>query len=202
MLESSSTRPKSGARRFVAVTVASLMLMALLPAAVALAAPTVTTLATANVSADTAVSGYAAIPGPAISEAAAGELANGTIVLDLPDGFQFNSASGSITKSPAGCTLTVSSVSMATGTASITISGAPSTGTPCTLTFNGLQVKLTSGDVEPPPSGNITNTGTAGAPNPGNYGTLTGVPGAAILSYQAPLTSTSATAGTVLPLAA
>lgn len=182
MFESAAHRPRSGLRRLVAVTVASLMLFALLPASVVFAAASVTTPATANVSADTAVSGYAAIPGPAITESAPGDLGNGTLVLNLPAGFQFNTASGSITKSPSGCTLTVSAVTMATGTATITISGAPSTGTACTLTFSGLQVKATSG-VGPLPSGNITNTGSAtGAPG-GSYGTLTEVPGAPILSF-------------------
>ncbi|MFZ5854603.1 MAG: hypothetical protein ACOYXS_08910 [Chloroflexota bacterium] len=175
------------------------MLVTLLPASVVFAAVTVTTPATANVSADTAVSGYQALAGPALTEAAAGELGTGTIALDLPTGFAYNTASGSATMTGTNCGYTVSGVSFPTSAkAQVSVSGTASTGA-CTLTFSGLYVRATSG-LAPLPSGNITNSGTApGAPSPGNYGTLTEVPGAPILSFDPPggqQPSPTATAGT------
>ena len=77
MFESTTHRPRSGLRRILTVLLASVMLGALLPALVAFAAATVTTPATANVSADTFGGAFVPVPGPGITEGASGDITPG-----------------------------------------------------------------------------------------------------------------------------
>jgi hypothetical protein len=169
------------ARHLRRIPAASLML-ALLASAVPLAAVSAAVMVTPNaysISADTA----AAPPGTGtyttvtvtVAEGAAGDLTNGTIVLNAPAGFEFNTATGNqgaALAAPCGTTA-VSFVASATPT--ITVTNAPSA-TPCTITIT-LEVRPTVGD--PLATGTITNSSaSAGAPMPGNYGTLTEVNGA------------------------
>src|SRR5262249_1954616 len=121
-------------------------------------------------------SNFTTLSGPAIAEAAAGELAlNTTTILNIPAGFRFNPGAGNTSSGGAGCNLA--------GTLTVTASQATfkvtqaSTVAGCVLTFVGLQVQPTAGAGLT--TGNITKTGTSSAPGGAtNYGTLTKVAGA------------------------
>ncbi len=187
----------AGFHRFGVALLASLMLAGLLPGAVLAAVTATPATGGTAISADTALASpgngtYTSLTGPSVSEGAAGELVAGTIVLDLPSGFDFNAGNGTATKS-AGCNLNIDSVVVTTATATLTLSGTSSV-TACTITFSGLQVRPTVGT--PLQSGTISNTGLVGPG--GNWGTLQEVAGAPVLSFsQQP----SATAGAATPFA-
>lgn len=177
--------------RYGAILLIGLVLAAFLPGTV-LAAVTVTSATGGGaISADTAAASpgtgtYTSLSGPSATEGSAGDLAAGTIVLDLPSGFEFNAGSGTANKN-GGCTLNLDSVNVTAAAATLTISGTSSV-TACVITFSGLQVRPTVGT--PLQSGTIVNTGTTGPG--GTWGTLQEIAGAPILSFQ---TQPSATAG-------
>jgi len=130
-----------------------------------------------------------------VTEGAVGDLANGSIVLNAPAGFEFNTATGGqgATITPCG---TVSVLFTAGATPTVAVSNTPSVGTPCVITIT-LEVRPTNGD--PLASGAITNSNAStGAPSPGNYGTLTEINGAPDATQSAFSTqpSSSATGGT------
>lgn len=190
--------PRSfGLRRFGAVLIAASLLVTLLPGTV-LAAVTVNPASGGSaISADTAAASpgngaYTSLTGPSVSEAAAAELAAGTIILDVPSGFEFNAGSGTANKN-ASCNLNIDSVSVTTASATLTLSGTSSV-TACTITFSGLRVRPTVGT--PLQSGTISNSGSTGPG--GNWGTLTEVPGAPVLSFQTQPSAT-ASAGVAFP---
>ncbi|HVA85287.1 MAG TPA: hypothetical protein VNF73_03095, partial [Candidatus Saccharimonadales bacterium] len=182
------TRSNVSSRRGrVAATALSLVLFgSLIPlASVSAATPTLTAASGGSmISADnngaTGTGSYTALTGPVIAESAAGDLGNGTIILTPPAGFQFNPAAGSASVN-GGCTPLAVAFNQSTST--ITITGAPSTTNPCTITVSGLQVRAINATFAG--SGNITNTGTAGtnAPTPGLYGPLTEIAGAPQLTF-------------------
>jgi trimeric autotransporter adhesin len=191
-----------GAGKVGAILTALILVAILLPGA-ALAAPASVTPATGGgaISADTALAApgsgvYTSLTGPAVVEGAAGDLAAGTIVLDLPSGFDFLADSGTATKN-AGCNLTIDSVVVTAAAATLTLSGTSST-TACTITFSGLRVRPTVGT--PLQSGTISNTGSVGPG--GNWGALQEVAGAPVLSFsqQPSATSAAATAFTTQPI--
>lgn len=141
------------------------MLAALLPTAGVLAqiTPAVITPATGGtgISTTTAASGgsgtYTNISGPMITESVGGQLANATIGLSLPSGFEFNP---NITTAPVlsgtGCAYTASALTyFGTGNGSTslqTMLGGTTGTSDCTIQFKGLQVRpLTT----TPASGNI-----------------------------------------------
>ena len=115
---------------------------------------------------------WTSLTGPVLAEGANTDLADGTIVLTLPTGFEFNTGVGSVTASGTGCT--ASAITYSATTASTTIA---TTTNLCTFTYSGLQVRPTTNGAALS-SGNIAGSGTAGPPNV-NYGTLTEVAGAA-----------------------
>lgn len=170
-------------RTFIAGLVLAL-LASLIPLAAASAADAVIGPATGGeaISSDQfGTSSWTTLTGPTFTEGAAGDLGSGTFTLNLPAGFKFNSAVGTAAEGGAGCAgLSTSAISYGGGdtTATVTLTG-PST-MPCVLSFTGLQVQPSAGT--PLASGAITGSGTANEPA-GSYGTLTQVPGAAILTF-------------------
>jgi len=119
-------------------------------------------------------SNFTTLIGPAIAEAAAGELAVGkTTILNVPAGFQFNAGVGNTSVGGGLCAGLTGTLVVTATTATHTVTTASSSA--CILTFVGLQVQPTAGT--PLATGNITKTGTSLAPGAG-YGTLTEVAGA------------------------
>lgn len=124
---------------------------------------------------------WTSLGGPVITEGNAGQLPNlSTIVLSLPAGFEFNTATGSV--APGGGTCASMGLSALTFPdaqhASVTVD-TQSTGA-CVITYAGLQVRplLKSLNGQAQRTGSITNTGTtAGIIGVSSYGTLTEVPG-------------------------
>lgn len=129
---------------------------------------------------------YSNLSGPTIRETASGQLAeNGTIILTLPTGYEWNTAltGGDITLTiePTGAAntqLAVSFTSITATTVTITVN-TPSTTRgngqgPGRVQIGGLQLRPTNTTV--PDNATITNTGTTG-PNV-NYGNLSKKPGA------------------------
>ena len=174
-------------RRLGPVLVVGMLAAALLPAsALAIIPPVIVTAATGggaiSVDKTTAAGGtgaYTALTGPVITENVVGAIGNGTIILTVPAGFEFNAGSGSIAKSPGGCDLTVTTVSMTTTTATVTVSGSPST-VACTFTYSGLSVRPTGTGLV---TGAIGASGTATGLPSVSYGALAVVPGAPILTF-------------------
>jgi hypothetical protein len=178
-----------------ALLVVFVMLGALLPAnALAVVSPFVTpATGGSTISADTAVASpgtgaYSALTGPVVTEIVAGDLAAGTIVLDAPSGFEFRAGFGTAGKN-AGCNLVLASVTTISTSVTLTMTGTSST-TACVITFSGIQVRPTVGT--PLQNGNISNSGTTGPG--GNWGTLTEVVGAPVLSFQTQPSGTAAAA--------
>jgi hypothetical protein len=123
---------------------------------------------------------YTTLVGPSLTEAAPGDLAVGSVVLTSPSGFQFNPGSASAAAGGTGCAgMTLGSVVTTSTTVTIPITAASTTA--CTLTVSGLQVRPTAGN--PLATGSITNTGTSGPAAATNYGTLTEVAGAPVLTF-------------------
>jgi hypothetical protein len=165
--------------RGVALAAAGAILAALLPTASAFAAitPAVITPATGGtgILTTTAATGgsgaYTNLTGPSITESVGLQLANATLALSAPAGFEFNP---SITTPPVlsgtGCAYTASAlVYFGTGNSSATLQttlgGTTGTGA-CTITFTGLQIRP---QTTTPASGNIalaisgSDAGGAGA---------------------------------------
>jgi len=150
---------------------------------VALATATVTTLPMISVSADSAVGVSVPLGNIVLTEGAKADIGNGTLNLNAPAGFVFDtSAAVTVTVVNAGGATLAVTGSPATPTStnlSITTSGsgAGGPGSRATMTWAGLKVKAANGIV--PASGNITKSGTATiVGNPANFGTLTKVVGA------------------------
>ncbi|MDX1591746.1 MAG: Ig-like domain-containing protein, partial [Balneolaceae bacterium] len=140
-----------------------------------------------NISIDTVIDGtYTSISGPTIRETATGQLVNnGSIILTLPSGFEWNSAltAADITVNiaPVGAQNTSLIVEFESISASQAVfrvtSASRSRGAgqgPGRVTLTGLELIPTSTSV--PNTGQITNTGST-APTGINYGDLSTVPG-------------------------
>ena len=189
-------RPNHLRARLAVMVTGGALVAALFPlAGVALAATTVTPATGGSaISADTAVASpgtntfATTLIGPVVTEAVAGELAAGTIVLEAPSGFEFKASTGTANKN-AGCDLVLASIAVTSTSITLTLTGS-SASTACVITFSGIQVHPTVGT--PLQGGNISNSGTTGPG--GNWGTLTEVAGAPVLSFQTE-PSTSAGAG-------
>lgn len=173
--------------KILAVWVAGIMSIAL--ARTASATATVSTLASSSISADTTGGAYAAITGPVLDEGANRDISAGTIVLNAPTGFAFDTSSPvtvAVTRLDAGSgtllTLSSANATVAASTVTITVSAQDSnSGNPkarSRLTWSGIKVRPTAGT--PLASGNITKSGTSSiSGSPSNYGTLTEIAGAA-----------------------
>ncbi|HXG40475.1 MAG TPA: hypothetical protein VNJ28_05990 [Candidatus Limnocylindrales bacterium] len=190
----------SSVRRWPSLGLAILLIVLMAPlAGPVLAAATVTTRADANVSADTAVSGSTTIPGPVITEGAAGDIVpGGELHLNAPANFAFVPGFGTASAQDAAgdCSITVSDLDVNSSSVSIDLGGTATTGGDrCRIAFSNLRVRLTNGTL--PKSGDITISYTGGSSISGlsagtSVGTLTGVPGAPILSFQTQPSSTAA----------
>ncbi len=172
----------------------------------------IATLASATISADTngtnGTGAFTSLTGPVISEGTSGNIGTGSIIINAPTGFAFNTAQN-VTGTISVCTGTTTqlnsgaSQSVTPTASSVTFSVTrASTGTnnKCTLTFTNLQVRPISST---PTSGSITNTGSAvisyQSGSNSNWGTLTETAGALnslVFSLTSPQTSGIAFTGT------
>lgn len=133
---------------------------------------------------------YVALTGPSYAEGAAGDVTTGTIILNVPTGFIFDTGStvtvlvtGSATAADNINDLaTGSTISATVSTTQITITITAASATANTLTWQGIRVRPTAGT--PLASGNIvmdaSSTATLSTVTAGttNFGTLTEVSGA------------------------
>lgn len=133
-----------------------------------------------NISIDNVGTGaYTSVSGPTIRETASGQLAeNGTIVLTLPNGYEWNTNAAVILEEavPVGANKTELTINLESITAeNITFTVESSSRTagnghgPGRVTISGLQLRPTNTIV--PNVGQISNTGTTG-PLEANYGDL------------------------------
>lgn len=148
----------------------------------------VTTSANATISADTTGGTFTVLTGPVLTEGADGDIRIGTIVLNAPAGFAFDTTvpvtvtvSGSGT-GEGGIVILSNTVASVTASAiTIGVSNADAGRTYSSqLTWSGIRVRPTAGT--PLASGNITNSGTAaitGVTNTTSFGTLTEIAGSA-----------------------
>ena len=167
----------------------------LLPGTVLGAAPTITPATGGTlISADTAAlppgtnTFATTLSGPSLDGTVPNPIGAGTWTLTISGPFEFQVGVGAASLSGAGCaTLSLGAgASVLAGSASVTTTGA-STGV-CSITFAGLNVHPTLGA---PVAGSIVSSGLAS----GAAGTLTEVPGVAILSFQVPPSPTTVAAG-------
>ncbi len=164
-------------------------------ASTVLAAVTVTSATGgSSISADTTGGTYTSLTGPVIEEAATGDIGTGTIILNVPSGFQFDTGgtaptvlvtrtggggnnNRNINDLPSGSTIAVGVTST---TLTITVTASTSNGVRNSLTWQNVRVRPTAGS--PLASGNITKSGTSviSGVTDGvtNFGTLTEVVGA------------------------
>ncbi|MCE9614680.1 MAG: hypothetical protein K8T26_10420 [Lentisphaerae bacterium] len=150
-----------------------------------------------SISANTAGGTYTALTGPVVSEGANRDIGTGTIVLNAPSGFVFDTSAAvsvAVTRLDAGSgALLILSSPNATVTAStitITVSSQDSNGgspkARSRLTWSGIKVRPTAGT--PLATGNITKSGTSSGITAGtNMGALTEVAGpASTLAFTTP----------------
>ncbi len=167
------------------------------------------------ISADTVGGAYTSLTGPVITESNAGDIGVGTIILNAPSGFQFDTAgtaptvkitrtsgggadSKNINGAASGTNVSVTSVS---GTQiTFTVATASNGGVNNSLTWQNLRVRPSVGT--PLANGSITKTGTSSFVNPsGTYGSLVEVAGtlAAVISAS-PASPIEAAASTTLTI--
>jgi hypothetical protein len=158
------------------------------------------------ISADTVASGaFTTLTGPAYQEPTGGAVSTGTIILNSPAGFTFDTggsvptvridggmSSKNINTAPSGTSLPMTSIT----TTQLTFTVTASSSTPNTMTWQNIRVRPTAGT--PLVSGNITKTGTAtmsGVASNETCGFLNEVAGAAQKLVVLTFPPTSATAG-------
>ncbi len=152
------------------------------------------------ISADTAATGgtgaWTSLSGPTYGETINGDIGNGTVVLTVPTGFEFNTASPItviLTTGATNANTNMNNVALGANVAGVTGANFSQTATTITFTvfsksqgnvlntiqWRGIQVRPLNGT--PLASGNIVPSGTsmiAAVANSTNFGTLTEVPGA------------------------
>ena len=140
-----------------------------------------------SISADSTSGSYTTLTGPTITEGANKDITTGTIIINAPSGFEFNTGAtvtGTITQdagSKTCFTFTSTTATPAATTITFTVNAIDGTGgnpvTTCHVTFSNIQVRPTAGT--PLASGSMTKTGTeTGIPDASALGTLTEVVGA------------------------
>jgi hypothetical protein len=158
------------------------------------------------IAADGATGTFTTLSGPIYTENAIGNVGIGTIILNAPAGFVFDtagtaptvringgSASKNINLVSSGTSVAMTSVTSTQLTFTVT---APSSGALCTLTWQNVRVRPTAGT--PLASGKLARTGTAsmtGVSPSSNFGTLREVAGAASNLVIVTQPSATATAG-------
>jgi len=172
-----------------------------------------------SISADTTGGAYTSLTGPAIAEGLVSEINTGTIILNVPSGFVFDTGgtaptvlvtriagSGADTRNindvPSGTSI---AVTISTTQITFTVTGATSNGVRNSLTWQNVRVRPAAGT--PLASGNITKTGTSaisGITNgTSNFGTLTEVVGATselVVTTQPSADATTGVVFSVLPV--
>jgi hypothetical protein len=124
------------------------------------------------ISADTVGGSYTTLTGPVYYEVASGDTATGTIILNVPGGFIFDtntpapsvvikrlSGSGANTANINGVVsgTSVAVTSRSTNQITLTVTSASSAGVTCSLTWTNVRVRPLAGT--PLASGNLTKTG-------------------------------------------
>ncbi len=182
--------------RRVSLALGTALLFALVtPARFAQAAATVTPATGGEaISADTVGGVFTSLTGPVISEGTTADIGTGTIILNAPSGFEFDTAVPAVTvlvtriggtgnnnrninNVASGTGLPVTSITASQIT--FTVTDATSNGVTNSLTWQNVRVRPTAGT--PLASGNILKTGTSsivGVTGSTNFGTLTEVAGA------------------------
>ena len=173
------------------------------------ATASVTKLANASLSADTTGATYTTLSGPALTEGAAGDIGTGTIVLNPPRGFVFDTtAIVTATVSGAGGSgitlLLTSGVAVVTpNTITINVVGRDVGSKRSKITWSGIRARPTSGT--PLAKGTLTDSGTAvlvGLSGTSSFGTLTEIAGRAthLAFTRQPGTATAGSAFGVQPI--
>ena len=146
------------------------------------------------ISADTAGGSYTSLTGSVISEGATADIGTGTIILNVPSGFIFDTGgtaptvlvtriagSGTNTRNindvASGTSLAITSIT--TTQITFTVTASTSNGVRNSLTWQNIRVRPSAGT--PLAIGNITKSGTSsivGVTGSTNFGTLTEVAGA------------------------
>ena len=136
---------------FLSICVRALLLVALLAVCV-ISVPSVQATVTVTsatggtaISADTTGGSYTALTGPTIAESAAGEIGNGTIILNAPANFNFNTGNPvtvAVNKvgGPSGTSIAVSGITVSTTQITITVAAGTEKDQ---LTWSGIQVRPT-----------------------------------------------------------
>ena len=139
------------------------------------------------INADTTGGTFTTLTGPTITEGANRDITTGTIIVNAPSGFTFNtgaSVTATITRDAGtkSCfTFSATTATPAASTITFTVSAIDGTGggtaTTCHVTFSNIQVRPTAGT--PLASGSITKSGTeTGIPGASSLGALSEVVGA------------------------
>ncbi|MBU6142178.1 hypothetical protein KGO95_03650 [Patescibacteria group bacterium] len=145
------------------------------------------------ISADTTGGTYTTLTGPIIAEGATADIGTGTIILNVPSGFIFDTGGTAPTvvvtrlsgSGPNGNNIngkasgTALAVTVTSTQISLTITASSKNGVTNSLTWQNVRVRPTAGT--PLASGNILKTGTSaisGVTGSTNFGTLTEVAGA------------------------
>ncbi len=152
------------------------------------------------IAADGATGTFTSLTGPIYTETKAGDVGTGTIILNTPPGFIFDTGGtpptvSSVKISGAGNSPVQGSVTSVTAT-QITYTVTASSSNPSKLTWQNVRVRPTSGTLLA--LGNLTSSGTAtvaGLPANANLGLLREVPGAASTLVIQTQPSATATAG-------
>lgn len=126
-----------------------------------------------SISADTCNSTpWTTLTGPTIAESTAGEIDLGTIIINAPSGYEFNT-SQNVTAATSTGDIVFSSWTVAPAISTITFTVSATSTVSSTVTFSNIQVRPITCTV--PNTGNLTFSGTAGVS--GAAGTLTMVAG-------------------------
>jgi hypothetical protein len=148
---------------------------------------------------------WTTLTNPKMVESNAGEIGVGTIIINAPVGFEFNTSSAvTVTLSGGNATIsrningvannTVFSTTLTTSSISFTVTSASNSSTKNTLTWQGIQVRPTASS--PQVTGNLTKSGTStisGVTNgTTNLGTLTETASIPVCNPTAPTVTTNA----------
>jgi hypothetical protein len=153
----------------------------------------------AAISADTVDGTFTTLTGPVYTEAALGDVSAGTLILNAPAGFTFDTTSnpgiritgggtagGNINGVASGTFVAMTTVSASQLTFTVTSASQAGTGSvPNTLTWENVKVRptagtpLASGDLVLDAAGTATLVGVTTGPAGSNFGTLTEVAGIA-----------------------
>src|SRR6185503_20038895 len=151
------------------------------------------------ISADGATGTFTSLSGPSYSENASGNVGTGTIFLNAPSGFVFDTGKDLLNINGVVSGTAAAITSRTTTQIVFTVTSSSSTGVRCSLTWQNLRVRPAAGT--PLASGALSRSGTAsvvGLSTNANLGLLREVPGAANRLAIQTQPSATATAGVAL----